>query len=101
MTEPTPVPAFSVRDDATRRRYEALLGDAVVGFADYHVQPGLVTILHTEIDRACEGRGLGSALMAGILDDVRSRDLRVFPVCPFMRGYLRRHVEHRELVWKP
>lgn len=47
----------AVRDNPDRGRYEAYVGSVLAGYADYHSQPGLVTVLHTEIDTAFEGRG--------------------------------------------
>ena len=90
-----------VRDNPEQRRYEASIGSTVAGFTDYHVQPGLVTVLHTEIDPAFEGRGLGSELVRRMLDDIRRRDARVLAVCPFVQAFLRRHPEYADLVWKP
>jgi hypothetical protein len=32
------------------------------------------------------------------LDDVRSRGGTVVPLCPFVRGWIERHPEYRDLV---
>jgi len=45
---------LAFRDDTEASRYEAHLGDGLVGDLDYHAQPGLVTLLHTEVPRAFE-----------------------------------------------
>jgi predicted GNAT family acetyltransferase len=87
-----------ISDNPEKHRYEAWVGPDVRGFIDYHVQPGLVTILHTEVDTAAEGQGVGSRLAAGALDDIRSRGLSVLVVCPFVRTYIRRHPEYADLV---
>src|SRR5439155_23952305 len=50
---------------------------------------------------AFEGRGLGTRLIAGALDDIRARGLELIPTCPFVRAYLRRHPEQRDLVVRP
>jgi uncharacterized protein len=89
-----------VRDNAEQRRYELYVGDTLAGFADYHAQPGLVTVLHTEVDAAFDGRGLGSKLLRAMFDDVRGRGARVLAVCPFARSFLQRHDEYADLVWK-
>jgi predicted GNAT family acetyltransferase len=90
-----------VRHNAEEHRYEAHVGPALAGWSEYHEQPGLVTVLHTEVDPEYEGKGLGSQLVRGMLEDIRSRGLRVLPVCPFVGSYLQRHPEFAELVWKP
>lgn len=88
-----------IADNPERKRFEVYVGTDLAGFTDYHAQPGLVTLLHTEIDPAFEGRGVGSRFVAGILDEIRGRGERVLPVCPFVRGFLQRHPEYDELVW--
>jgi len=58
-------------------------------------------VLHTEVDAAFEGRGLGSELVRRMLDDIRSRSTKVLPVCPFVRAFVQRHPEYTDVVWKP
>ena len=52
-----------------------------------------MVLVHTEVVSSAEGKGIGSQLVAGALDDIRSRGLRVVPVCPFVAAYVRRHPE--------
>lgn len=90
-----------VRDSPEQNRYQVFVDDALAGFAEYHAQPGLITVLHTEVDPAFEGRGVGSDLVRGMLEDIRLRDARVYPICPFVRAFLQRHPEYADLVWQP
>ena len=85
-----------VRDDPERHRYEARLDGVLAGFADYRLRPGRIVFTHTEVD--VEGRGVGSALVRGALDDVRRRGLKVTPLCPFVRSFLDRHPEYADLT---
>ena len=55
-------------------------------------------LLHTEVLPSFEGKGLGARLVAGALDDIRARGLRVVPFCPFVRAYIRRHPDYADLV---
>jgi predicted GNAT family acetyltransferase len=96
-TEPTT--EIVVRDDPEQSRYEVYDGPTRAGFATYHSQPDLVTVLHTEIKTAFEGQGVGSELVRQMLDDIRSKGAHVLPVCPFVLAFLRRHPEYHDLVW--
>jgi predicted GNAT family acetyltransferase len=89
---------IEITDNPSRNRYEARLGPDVIGFIDYHLQPGRITLLHTEVDPAAEGTGVGSQLVAGALEDTRRRGLSVVVVCPFIRAYIRRHPEFADVV---
>ena len=58
-----------------------------------------MTLVHTETPPAARGRGLASQLVQGALDNARSRGLKVVPVCWFVRDYLVKHPEYRDL-WR-
>jgi predicted GNAT family acetyltransferase len=70
----------------------------LAGFAQYRSRPGLIAFIHTEVDEAHEGEGLGSKLVAYALDDARARGLEVLPFCPFVNAFLQRHPEYVDLV---
>jgi predicted GNAT family acetyltransferase len=87
-----------VRNNRDRSRYEILVDGELAGFAQYVMRGGRIVFVHTEIDDAYEGKGVGSELAKGALDDVRSRGLPVVPICPFIAGYIDRHPEYQDLV---
>jgi predicted GNAT family acetyltransferase len=89
---------LTVTDNPEAKRYEGRAADDVVGVVEYHLQPGLLTILHTEVAKDFEGEGVGSQLLGATLDDVRARGLKVLAICPFARAYLQRHPEYADLV---
>jgi uncharacterized protein len=68
------------------------------GFADYRSRPGLIAFIHTEVDDAFEGQGIGSALVREALDDARRRGLAVLPFCPFVNSHMQKHREFVDLV---
>jgi uncharacterized protein len=89
----------SVRDEPDASRYELRLGDALVGHLAYRLRDdGRIVLTHAEVDASCEGKGLGSALVAAALADVQERGLEVVPLCPFVDAYIRRHPELEDLV---
>jgi hypothetical protein len=88
--------ASNVRDNAERHRFE-LDADDHVAFSNYKRADGVLAILHTEVPKALEGRGIGSALIRGVLDTARSQGLKVNPVCPFAKAYIERHPEYADL----
>jgi len=87
-----------VRNNAEELRYEALRDGELVGIVRYRIEPGVVVLVHTEVDEAVEGTGVGSQLVRVALDDLRVRGVGLVPVCPFVAAYLRRHPEYGDLV---
>jgi uncharacterized protein len=89
-------------DEPVAQRYEARLGDVVVGYSEYRrVQHDRLILFHTEVDPTLEGRGIGSRLAKGVLDDIRARGYRITVKCPFMAAYLKRHPEYGDVVARP
>jgi uncharacterized protein len=80
-------------------RYEIRADGALAGFAEYQTdRHDRVVFVHTEIDPAHEGEGLGGKLARGALDDVRAQGRPVVPLCPFIAGYIGKHPEYLDLV---
>ncbi|HEV2711623.1 MAG TPA: GNAT family N-acetyltransferase [Gaiellaceae bacterium] len=91
-------PTVEVSDNKEESRYEARVNGELAGVSFYEPQPDRLIVLHTEVRDAFEGQGVGSRLVAGMLDDVRRRGLSVTPLCPFTRAYIERHPEYDDLV---
>lgn len=91
-----------VSDNPEENRYEARIGGELAGFAVYELRPGSIVFIHTEVDPAFEGHGVGSALVRHSLDEIRAKgELDVIPLCPFYRAWLTKHPEYDDLVHPP
>lgn len=88
---------LQVVDDPAGQRYEARLGPVVVGYAEYRRVRGRVIFIHTEVDPAMEGKGVGGKLARSALDDVRAQGLTFSVKCPFIASWLRRHHEYDDI----
>lgn len=88
----------SVTRNDDRSRFEATVDGELAGFSAYRLREGVIEFTHTEVDDAFEGKGVGSALVSGALDQVRAEGLDVIATCPFVRGYIERHQEYADLL---
>jgi predicted GNAT family acetyltransferase len=86
----------AVRDNAERHRFE-LDADGHIAFSEYTRDGATLTIKHTEVPKELNGKGIGSALVRGLLDIVRTQGLKVVPLCPFVAGYIAKHPEYADL----
>jgi uncharacterized protein len=87
-----------IADNPDQDRFEIRVDGELAGFVQYRRRPGLIAFTHTEIDTRFEGQGLGSKLIAGVLDEARAAGVAVLPFCPFVNGYIERHPEYSSLV---
>jgi uncharacterized protein len=87
----------TVRDNTALSRFELEAG-GVTAFVTYRLGDGVITLQHTETPIEARGQGIASKLIEGTLDIVRSRGLKVIPRCDFVRAYIARHPEYRDLV---
>ncbi|MGZ3377549.1 MAG: GNAT family N-acetyltransferase [Phenylobacterium sp.] len=89
--------SLTVTMNAAASRFEVSL-DGETAFADYHLHPDHITLPHTVVPPAFEGKGVGSALAKAALGYAREHGLTVKPVCPFIAGYIQKHPEWADIV---
>jgi predicted GNAT family acetyltransferase len=44
------------------------------------------------------GKGIGSKLIRGALDQVRDDGLKVIPQCPFVKAFIEKHPDYQDLL---
>jgi uncharacterized protein len=86
-----------VHDNTALSRFE-LDADGVTAFVNYRIDGGVITLLHTETPPQARGQGLASQLIAGTLEIACARGLKVKPLCAFVRAYIAKHPEFRDLL---
>ena len=79
-----------VVDNPERKRFE-LVVEGQTAFLAYHRTPGSLTRIHTEVPESLRGHHLGDVLVKAALDAARAKGVRVVPLCPFVKAYLRKH----------
>jgi uncharacterized protein len=86
-----------VRDHRSEQEFELSVGGERA-VAAYQLEGDTIVFTHTLVPPAIEGRGVGSRLIRAALDSARDQGLRVVPQCPFVRAFIERHPEYRDLL---
>ncbi len=86
-----------VRDNPEKHQFEMIV-EGFTALAAYRLKPGVITFTHTEVPKELGGRGIGSQLAKGALDQVRARGLKVVPLCPFIKAYIEKNAEYQDLL---
>lgn len=85
----------SLRD--TGARYE-LDEQGETSWADYRLSGDRIFIDHVEAPDALRGTGAAGRLMAAISADIRSKHLKITPICGYAAAWLRRSKEFGDLA---
>ena len=86
---------MQVSQDSSRHRFEVHAPEGVAHLA-YDLSDGRLVLIHTEVPSNLEGRGIGGQLVQAAVAFAKQEQLKVVPLCPFARTYLRRHPELAE-----
>ena len=86
-----------VVNNTSKHRYE-LTVDGHIAATYYAIEGGVITFIHTEVPPELGGKGIGSKLIRGALDQVRSDGLKVIPQCPFVKAYIEKHPDYADLL---
>lgn len=80
--------------------FEARLADGTLaGSLNFSVTAdGDWRLVHTAVEPAFEGRGVGGFLARATLQAARDAGVQVLPDCSFVAGYIARHTEWADLV---
>jgi predicted GNAT family acetyltransferase len=88
---------LSIQHDPASQRFEVEVPGGTAECA-YRLGGGVMNIVHTEVPPQSEGRGIAAALVRAALADAREKGLRVRASCSYVRAYMRRHPETRDLL---
>ena len=61
--------------------------------ANYRLEGEVMTVTHTSVPPALEGRGIAAALMQALFDHAKIHGLKVRPQCSYAAAYMQRHPE--------
>jgi predicted GNAT family acetyltransferase len=84
-------------NNKAKHRYE-LDVDGHIAATYYTLADGVITFVHTEVPPELGGKGIGSKLIKGALDQVRADGLKVIAECPFVKAYIEKHSDYADLL---
>lgn len=90
---------LTIREQVEKKRFEAEV-EGHTAFIEYIRAKDAIYLTHTEVPESLGGRGIGSALVKGVLELIEAEGLLLAPLCPFVAAYLKRHPKWQRLLAK-
>jgi uncharacterized protein len=84
-------------NNKAHHRYE-LAVEGHIAATYYQIEGNVITFIHTEVPPELGGRGIGSQLIRGALDQVRADGLKVIAQCPFVKAFIEKNAEYQDLL---
>jgi predicted GNAT family acetyltransferase len=84
-------------NNQAEHRYE-LAVDGHIAATYYEIADGVITFVHTEVPPELGGKGIGSQLIQGALDQVRAEGLKVVAQCPFVKAFIGKNPAYQDLL---
>ncbi|MGC2697084.1 MAG: GNAT family N-acetyltransferase [Candidatus Angelobacter sp.] len=82
----------SVTHNETQGQFEIKLENEI-SVLQYHRVGDQMRLIHTEVPPSLRRRGLGNQLVHAALDYAHFHQLKVVPICPFVKAYMQKHPE--------
>ena len=87
----------NVINDTARHRFE-LEVEGHLATEHYRLDGNVITFEHTEVPAELGGKGVGSRLVKGALDQARAEGLQVMAQCPFVKAWIGKNPAYADLL---
>ncbi|MEM0997130.1 MAG: GNAT family N-acetyltransferase [Bacteroidota bacterium] len=86
----------------TEKRFETIIEDhaAFIDYLERGEDPIKMYLTHTEVAPELGGRGLAAKLVLQVLTWIKDQGYILYPYCPYIAKYIRRHPEWKAIVAK-
>jgi predicted GNAT family acetyltransferase len=84
-------------NNSEKHRYE-LAVEGHIAATYYKIVDRVITFIHTEVPPELGGKGIGSKLIHGALDQVRADGLKVIAECPFVKAFIDKNPDYQDLL---
>jgi predicted GNAT family acetyltransferase len=88
---------ITIQHDSEARRFWTEV-DGQVAELNYRTLPDRISIDHTGVPTAIEGRGIAGALVKAAFEYARQQGWKVIPACSYAAAYVQRHPEYADLI---
>jgi uncharacterized protein len=86
-----------LKDNKNFQRFE-LWVDGKMAKLEYELQHSRIALIHTEVPKELEGKGVAAAIVAKALQYIETKGMKIVPLCPYVIDYIKKHPEWERLL---
>ena len=83
---------MELKNNKDKKQYELLI-EGSIAFIEYIIAKDEIYLTHTEVPKELGGRGIAKSMVKSALEEVKSKGLKLIPLCPFVAMYIKRNPE--------
>ena len=84
--------------NSEKSRFELDVNGTLAVIEFEKIEPNILDLIHTLVPEELGGKGVGSKLVSGALQYCKDNNLLIIPSCSFVKSYIDKHPEWKELV---
>ncbi len=88
----------AIVNNTEKMRFEMAFENGETAFVEYKLTPGKISLIHTDVPKDLEGKGIAGALAKYALDFARNQHLRINIYCSYIAAYVKRHPEYDDII---
>ncbi|MDX9798049.1 MAG: GNAT family N-acetyltransferase [Bacteroidales bacterium] len=89
---------IEIRNNSEKSSFELFLNDVHAGEIDYEIRRDKILLTHTGVRQEHEGKGLARKLVEFAVSYARENELKVQPICPYIKKVFERNQEYQDLL---
>ena len=90
---------FEMKQDTEQNRFVAYVED-YEALVEYTLKDNVIDLYRTFTPPELRGKGVAGKLVKYALEHAKENNFKVIPTCSYVRGYIERHENYKELLAK-
>ena len=88
---------FEIKQDMKKNRFVSFV-EGYEAVVEYTLKDNIIDIYRTYTPTELRGKGIAGRLVNFALEHTKENNLKVIPTCSYVKGYIERHENYKELL---
>jgi len=88
---------FEIKQDAEHNRFVSYV-EGYEAVVEYTLKDNVINLYRTFTPPELRGKGVAGKLVKYALEHAKENNLKVVPTCSYVKGYIERHENYKELL---